>query len=215
MSYLMNSAELYKFANEILREFQKSLNEVEALSGYVYNRQAINRRMNAYLEDLIQSFVEKFKIFQKEYTTRLNFVCDAALREMTFRERKARPSPAKIRLWKKIYNNQPAEFIMEKYLDALNVKNRDFIYFVENEFFRTRNFSDQAEQFQELIQKNRKLRVRHETEEEIRELRSLYAFYIKSLEFSKYTYMDLHYLESLYSSLNRKIAAPVDTVLKD
>jgi len=27
--------------------------------------------------------------------------------------------------------------------------------------------------------------------------------------------MDLHYLESLYASLNRKIAAPVDTVLKD
>jgi hypothetical protein len=211
----MNSAELHKFAHEILQDFEKSLNEVEALAGYVYNRQAINRRMNVYLEDLVQSFVEKFKIFQKEYTTRLNFVCDAALREMTFRERKTRPSPAKIRLLKKIYNNQPAEFVMEKYLDALNVKNRDFIYFVENEFFRTRNFSDQAEQFQELIQKNRKLRVRHETEQEIKELRSLYAFYIKSLEFSKYTHMDLHYLESLFASLNRKIAAPVDTVLKD
>ena len=57
--------------------------------------------------------------------------------------------------------------------------------------------------------------VRQETEKEIKELRSLYAFYIKSLEFSKNTYWDLDYLESLFASLNRKIAAPVDTVLSD
>jgi uncharacterized membrane-anchored protein YjiN (DUF445 family) len=211
----MNSAELYKFAHQILQEFETSLNEVEALSGYVYHRQMVNRRMTAYLEDLIQSFVEKFQKFQIEYTDRLNYVCDSALREMTFKEKKNRPAPSKIHFWKKIYDNQPAEFVMEKYLDAINVKNRDFIYFVENEFFKTRNFSDQADQFHELIQKNRKLRVRQETEKEIKELRSLYSFYIKSLEFSKNTYWDLDYLESLFASLNRKIAAPVDTVLSD
>lgn len=209
----MTTEQLKLIAEKILSDFEKAIGDISLMTGYLYDNKKLERleRMyNDYLERIIQ---EQLKEFQFHYIERLNFLCDKALREMTTQVAPKEIFLSKMKFWEEIYHQKPVEFIIKKYLEALESGNSEFIYFVENKIIQSKNFKQYREQLTSLIRSKKKLRIQRETQDEINELNDLYGFYLQSLEFTKICGLNLEQIQNLFRSLNRNFHSTLKEIL--
>jgi hypothetical protein len=209
----MNAEDLKIVARKILTDFEKSINDIALMAGYVYDKKT-QQRMERLYNDQIEALTHhRLKEFQDAYLERLNFLCDRALREMTTKIAPNEIMDSKFKFWEGIYRSKPVDLLIKKYSEALSSNNRQFIYFVENEILRSSNFEPYREQLQKLIKAKKRLRVRKETQDEINELNKLYGFYLQSLEFTKTFGLNLSQIKELFSSLNFHFDVPLREIL--
>ncbi len=209
----MKAEELKLVAEKILADFEKSLDNIALMSGYEYDKKTIERLERLYNDQIEKIIHNRLKEFQDDYIKRLNALCDKALQEMTSSIAPSETVSSKLKFWSGIYQSKPVEFIIKKYLDALETNNEEFIYFVENGIVRSDNFEPYLKQLLVLIKQKKKLRIQKETQNEINELNKLYGFYIQSLEFTKSFGLNLTYIQKLFSSLNLHFRVPLREIL--
>lgn len=209
----MNAAELKILAENILDDFQKILNDLSSLCGYSYHKKTVERLERFYGNDIEKLINSRLKFFQDTYTERLNFLCKKALKEMSTSTKMNDELSSKIKFWLVVYKSKPVEIIRQKYQEALQQNNRDFIYFVENYLVEQNSDKKRKEQIKKFTESKRKQRVRKETRQEIKELNKLYGFYLQSLEFTRQQGLDVSRIEKLFSALHRNFKRPLTEIL--
>ncbi len=209
----MNAAELKVLAENILDDFQKIINDLSALCGYSYHKKTVERLERFYGNDMEKLINSRLKFFQDAYTERLNFLCKKALKEMSTPMKMNEELSAKIKFWLVVYASKPIDIIRQKYQEALQQNNGDFIYFVENYLVEQNNDGKRREQIKKFTENRRKQRVKKETRQEIKELNKLYGFYLQSLEFTRQQGLDLTRIEKLFNSLHKNFKVPLQEIL--
>ncbi len=209
----MKAQELKDLAAKILQDFQKTLNDLSAISGYVYDKRAVSRIERLYDSEIEKIIHQQLRYFQEEYIKRLNLLCDKAGKEMKNQLSDDAQKSTKFRFWSTIYQDKPVNLIAQKYHEAMSAKNLEFINFVEHHLISNRESEFSQSELKTMIQKNRKLRVTKKVKTEITQLNKLYGFYIQSLEFTKRRGLNLTSIQKLFNSLNTHFQTPLKKLL--
>lgn len=209
----MNAAELKLLAENILDDFQKIINDLSSLCGYSFHKRTAERLERFYGNDIEKLINSRLKYFQDAYTERLNLLCKKALKEMSIPIKKNEELSPKIKFWLVVYKSKPVDIIRQRYQEALQQNNADFVYFVENYLADQNSDEKRREQIKKFTEIRRKQRVRKETRQEIKELNKLYGFYLQSLEFTRQQGLDMTRIEKLFHSLHKNFKLPLREIL--
>jgi hypothetical protein len=211
----MDAKALKLFAGEILNDFEKMLNELNVLSGYMYDHKKLSRLRSVYYMDLSKTVHEKFQKFQKAYEALFNEICKNSLNQMGSNTSKDELLKAKMRFWSNILKSQHPEVIIQRYLDAASSGNEAFMYFIEKELIHSIKNKDYQKKLDELIKKQKKLRISEGTQQELSQLKSLYGFYILSMKFNQNRMVNTSFIQDLFASLNRVFDTPLQELIEN
>ncbi len=176
-------------------------------------KKTVERLERFYENDMENLINSRLKFFQDAYIERLNFLCKKALKEMSTPIKMNEELSAKIKFWLVVYRSKPIEILKQKYNEALQQNNRDFIYFVENYLVEQISDEKRRAQIKRFTENKRKQRVKEETRQEIKELNKLYGFYLQSLEFTRQPGLEVTRIEKLFNALHRNFDLPLSEIL--
>jgi hypothetical protein len=205
----MTARKLKELADEILSDFEKTLADIHTLSSYTYDHKRLDRLIRIYYEDLTKNLLTKFEIFHKAYEEQLNRVCKRSLSEMSSVIKDDENLSSKVQFWSTIFKPKHPEIVIQKYLDAAVSGNEAFMYFIENEFVHSIENNVYQQKLQNLIRRHKKLRITENTQKELAALKSIYGFYLKSMDFVKNPKLNPVFIQDLFASLNRLLHTPI------
>jgi hypothetical protein len=209
----MNGKQLQELAEEILLDFEKTLNDINVLTGYMYDERKLSRLKGGYLSQLSSIVVKKFSKFQVAYEKRLNLICEKSIYERTSGLPTKEKTSTKTQFWLDIYKKRTPEFVIQKYLQATKHGNDDFIQFIENEFLETITDESYKRKFEEVIKSNKKHGIRSSTKNELDLLKSLYGFYMHSIQFTKSPHINPSFIQELFATLDRYLHIPLTELI--
>ena len=209
----MNGKQLQELAEEILSDIEKTLNDIHVLTGYMYDERKLNRLKGGYLSELSNLVGQKFSKFQAAYEKRLNLICEKSMYERTSGLPTAVKTSNKTQFWLDLFKKKTPQFVIQKYIEATKQGNDDFIQFIENEFLETINDESYKRKMEEVIKNHKKHRVRSSTKNELDLLKSLYGFYMHSIQFTKSPHINPSFIQELFATLNRYLHTPLNELI--
>lgn len=209
----MDAKKLKSFCEAILTELEEHLNDIQLLSGYMYDHKKLNRLKSIHYDQLTKLTQQRFLTFQNEYEKRFNDVLDKTMKEMTSGNEEGNALSSKYQFWTHIHKNMPPETVIQRYLDAATSGNKAYMHFIENKFIQNITDENYLNKLQELIKKHKKMRISQSTQQELSELKSLYGFYIQSLKFTKNPKIDLDFLQDLFATMDRYLKIPLQELI--